>query len=124
MDDFDLLTWVPVSPLRRFRRGYDQVELLARAVARELNIKPKRLLQKIRHTPPQSGIREYAQRKANILGAYRTVHQELVRGKRILLLDDVLTSGATASECAKTLSISGAQQIYFAAIAASEHTKN
>ena len=69
----DCITWVPVSRLRRFRRGYDQVELLARAVGKELGIKPARLLKKIRHNPPQSGISGDAERRANVLGVYRLV---------------------------------------------------
>ena len=122
-EDFDILTWVPVSSLRKFRRGYDQVELLAHALAKELNVKPVRTLKKVRNTPPQSTIREYAHRRANVMGVYRVLSPELVKGKRILLLDDVITSGATASECAKTLSVAGAKHISFAAIAAAEHTK-
>ena len=123
MDDFDILGWVPVSFLRKWRRGYDQVELLAHAVGRELGVKPLRVLRKIRHTPPQSTILGFAQRRANVHGAYKTVNEDMICGKRILLLDDVITSGATATECAKTLTFSGAKEIYFAAIAASEPSK-
>lgn len=115
--DFDILTWVPVSPLRRFRRGYDQVELLARAVGRELGAEPLRLLRKIRHTPPQSGITGDAARRANVLGAYKVVNPDVLKGKRILLLDDVITTGATASECARMLLSHGAKQVNCAAVA-------
>ena len=123
LDDFDLLSWVPVSPFRRWRRGYDQSELLAHAVGHELGIMPVRVLKKIRHIPPQSTIRGSAHRRANVLGAYEPVNTALVRGKRILLLDDVITTGATAAECAKTLGFAGVKQVNFAAIAASEPIK-
>ena len=84
---------------------------------------PVRVLKKIRHVPPQSTIRGSAHRRANVLGAYEPVNAALVRGKRILLLDDVITTGATAAECAKTLGFAGVKQVNFAAIAASEPIK-
>lgn len=118
---FDVLTFVPIAPRRRFHRGYDQVELLANAVGRELGLPAVRTLRKIRNAPPQSGIGGMARRKANVLGAYRTVDPAAVRGKRILLLDDVITTGATASECARVLLTAGASEVYCACIAAAAH---
>ena len=117
-DGFDCLTWVPVSRLRKFRRGFDQVELLAKAVGRELGMTPVPLLKKVRHNRPQSGITDSARRRANVLGAYREVDREAVSGKRILLLDDILTTGATAGECARVLLTAGAKEIHCAAVAA------
>lgn len=117
MTDFDILTFVPISTLRRLHRGYDQVELLANATGKELGVVPLRTLRKIRHTPPQSGIPHEARRRANVLGAYRAVNPENLQGKRILLLDDVVTTGATASECARTLLAAGAKEVCFAALA-------
>ena len=115
---FDVLTWVPVSPLRKLRRGYDQVELLAKAVGRELGIRPVPLLRKIRHNRPNSGISDHAGRKANVLGAYRLRSGADVSGNRILLLDDILTTGATAGECARVLKTAGAKEVHCAAMAA------
>lgn len=120
-DTFDILTWVPIAPLRRLRRGYDQVELLAHAVGAELGITPVKTLRKIRNTPPQSGIKDASRRRANVLGAYAPVSPENLRGKRILLLDDVITTGATASECARVLLTAGAKEITCAALAAANH---
>lgn len=117
-EGFDLLTWVPVSRLRKLRRGYDQVELLARAVGRELGLQAVPTLQKIRHNRPQSGIRDEAERRANVLGAYRLRAGVSLEGKRILLLDDILTTGATAGEAARVLRTGGAKQVHCAAIAA------
>ena len=121
LDDFDILTWVPVAPLRRLKRGYDQVELLAKAVGAELSVNPTKTLRKIRNTPPQSRIRDAAHRRANVLGAYRAYQPEVIRGKRILLLDDIITTGATASECARVLLTAGAKEVCCAAIAVTNH---
>lgn len=117
-EGFDVLTWVPVSRLRKVRRGYDQVELLARAVGAELGMQPVRLLQKIRHNRPQSSISDAAQRRANVLGVYKMVSGQEVAGKRVLLLDDILTTGATAGEAARILRTAGAKEVHCAAVAA------
>ena len=117
-EGFDHVTWVPVSPLRKFRRGYDQVELLARAVGKELGISPVPLLKKVRHNRPQSGIFGAEKRRANVLGVYREISREAVAGKRILLLDDILTTGATAGEAARVLLTAGAKEVHCAVIAA------
>ena len=117
-EEFDVLTWIPVSPLRKLRRGYDQVELIAKAAGRELGMAPVSVLKKIRHNRPQSGISDAAMRRANVLGAYRVVHPELVSGKRVLLLDDILTTGSTASEAARMLKTAGAKEVHCAAVAA------
>ena len=90
-EGFDCLAWVPVSRWRKFHRGYDQVELLADAVGRELDMEPVKLLRKIRNNPPQSGIHDAAARRANVLGVYDAVGD--AAGKRILLVDDVISTG-------------------------------
>ena len=117
-EGFDCITWVPVSSLRKFRRGYDQVELLAKAVGRELGMQPVPLLKKVRNNKQQSRITGSAERRANVLGVYRVTHPEDIRGKRILLLDDILTTGATAGECARVLLTAGAKEVHCAVIAA------
>ena len=117
-EGFDVLTWVPVSRLRKLRRGYDQVELLARAVGAELEMTPVPTLKKIRNNRPQSRMKNPAARKANVLGAYRIADGADVTGKRVLLLDDILTTGATAGECARMLLGAGAKEVHCAAVAA------
>lgn len=114
----DLITWVPVSAKRRRERGYDQVELLANTVAGELGIPMERTLDKFRDNQPNSELKTQPERRANVLGVYKAVDPERFRGKRVLLLDDIVTTGATASECARVLRTAGAEEIYFAAIAA------
>lgn len=122
--DFDYITWVPVSFRRRFQRGYDQVELLAKAVSKELDIPVIPTLKKLRHTPAQSHLKDPSQRKANILGAYGMLPACQVVGKTVLLLDDVITTGSTASECAKVLLSAGAKDIYCAAVASAHKDKH
>ena len=117
-DGFDMLTWVPVSRLRKLRRGYDQVELLAKAVGRELGLSPVPTLKKIRNNRPQSRLKDPAARRANVLGAYRLLEGAAVKGQRVLLLDDILTTGATAGECARMLRGAGAKEVHCAAVAA------
>lgn len=117
-EGFDVLTWVPVSRLRKLRRGYDQVELLAKAVGKELGMSPVPTLIKIRNNRPQSRLKGAEARRANVLGAYRILENVDVKGKRVLLLDDILTTGATAGECARVLLSAGAKEVHCAAVAA------
>lgn len=123
MEDFDILTWIPVSRRRRFTRGFDQVELLALEVADQLGITAVSTLKKIRHTPPQSGLGDAAHRRANVLNAFRLRDSALVQGKKILLLDDIVTTGATASECARVLMTAGAKEVQLAVLAVANHEK-
>ncbi len=120
-DGFDLITWIPVSRLRKLKRGFDQVALLAKYVGKELAQTPRATLRKIRHNRPQSGIADRSQRQSNVLGAYRVTDPELVKGKRILLLDDIVTTGATAGEAARLLLTAGAKEVHFGAVAAARH---
>ncbi len=120
----DLLTWVPVSAKRLRSRGYDQVELLAKAVSPELQIPAEPLLVKFRDNRANSDLKSPAERRANVLGVYRAADPALLRGKRVLLLDDIVTTGATASECARVLLTAGAEEVYFAAVAAAGTTSS
>lgn len=121
--EFDQLSWVPVSFWRRFSRGYDQVLLIAQSVAKELDVPLVRTLKKVRHNPAQSGISDPSQRKANVIGAYAVRPDADIANKTIILIDDVITTGSTVSECAKTLLTAGAKEVYCAAVA-SAHKDN
>ena len=122
-EGFDVLTWIPVSRRRKFTRGYDQVELLANAVGSQLRMKPVRTLQKLRNNSPQSSIIGVEKRRANVLGVYRITDAELVAGKRVLLLDDIITTGATAGEAARVLLTAGANEVHFGCIAVANKRK-
>lgn len=119
--DVDLITWVPISAKRLKKRGFDQCQLLAEKLSLELDIPAVSLLKKIRDNPPQSGIVGHAHRKANVLGAYIATDPRTLNGKRILLLDDILTTGATAGECARILLTAGAEEVHLGVVAAANH---
>ncbi len=121
--DTDVLTWVPVSRLRKLKRRYDQVELLAQAVGRELEMQPVPLLKKVRHNAAQSTLSGMSQRKANVLNAYKAIDPGQIAGKRILLLDDIITTGATVSECARVLMTAGAKEVICAAVAVNPYER-
>ena len=99
------------------------MELLAQAVAAELDMEPVPTLRKVRHNRPQSRIHGQAQRRANVLGVYRLEFPEIVKGRRILLLDDIVTTGATAGECARVLLTAGAKEVHCGFMAAANHHK-
>ena len=122
--EFDLVTWVPVSRRRLRRRGYDQAELLARAACRVWQTKPSRLLRKCRHTPAQSGLRDAAQRRDNVLAAYEAADPAGIAGHRILLIDDICTTGATLRECARVLREAGAADVMCAVAARTPSEKH
>ena len=114
---YDLISWVPLSRKRLKERGYDQAMLLAMAAALELDDVAVSTLEKPLEAEKQSTMGSPEKRRANIAGAYRAVDPELIDGKRILLIDDIVTTGATLSECAKTLLSAGARQVLCAAVA-------
>ena len=114
---FDVVTWVPVSRRRLRSRGYDQARLLAESACRLWEVRPEQLLQKITDNPAQSGLTEEAARRANVLGVYEAVDPERISGHRILLVDDICTTGATLAECARVLREAGAADVVCAAAA-------
>lgn len=113
---FDLVTWVPVSRRRLRSRGYDQSKLLTRYLCRELGIPFVRALKKCRHTPAQSLTENAEARRSNVSGAYSAVQAKYFRGKTVLLIDDIITTGSTLSECAGVLRAAGAKAVYCATV--------
>lgn len=116
----DIITWVPLSHLRLRKRGYDQAQILAEETAKRLGLPCERLLKKKINTRPQSGIGDAEARRKNASGVYACCAPEKTRGRRILLIDDIVTTGATLSECASVLKKAGCAEVY-AAAAASRH---
>ena len=116
-EEADAVTWAPLSRKRLHQRGFDQAELLARAVGKKLGLPVVSTLEKVRNTQPQSSLTETAQRQANARGAYRLRPGVRVEGRRLLLVDDVVTSGSTLGECAYLLKQAGAQRVWCLALA-------
>ena len=121
--DFDVLTWAPISAKRRHQRGYDQTRLLAEAVAKELGVSCVQTLKKKRDNPAQSSQKNAEARRANVLNVYCAVEPERFAGRRILLIDDIITTGATLSECSRVLLTAGAESVRCATIAATQFSE-
>ena len=111
-DPFDLFTWVPVSRRRLRERGFDQCRLLAVQVAKVYGMRPVRTLKKWKDVPSlASSEASPAMRRKLVAGVYRVISPETVAGKRILLVDDIITTGSTLEEAAGTLRAAGAAEV-------------
>ena len=109
---FDYVTYVPMTLWKKRKRGYNQTELLAKEIAGRMNVPCKCLLKKIKKTKAQQGSTS-AERKKNLSGAFDLcVYEETIKGKTILLVDDVKTTGSTLNECSKILKKNGAEKVY------------
>ena len=114
----DLITWVPLSGRRLRKRGYDQAKLLAEEVARRTGMENRRLLVKQVHNRAQSGAGSPEKRAKNVKGVYRCTGD--AAGMRILLVDDIVTTGATLSEAAGVLLAAGAGEVVGLTLARNE----
>ena len=104
----DFVTWVPLSRRRRAKRGFDQAEMLARALAERLGLRSDRLLVRGMDASSQAR-RSGAERRAALEGAFRLAGPAIP--ERVLLIDDVLTTGSTAAACAEILKAGGANRV-------------
>lgn len=116
---FDLIGWVPLSRKRLKKRGYDQAMLLAQELSALFQTPCPQLLEKTADNPPQSGTGSAEKRRANVSGVYRIVDPLSVRDQRVLLVDDIVTTGATLNECARVLKAAGAKTVCAATLARS-----
>jgi competence protein ComFC len=117
--DFDLIVPVPLHPKRKRQRGYNQSELLARSLARLIAIPCQQLLVRIRSTLPQVGLTD-SRRKENVRNAFRCRNPESILKMRLLLIDDVMTTGATVASAARTLMDGGALRVSVLTVARAE----
>lgn len=109
---FDLITFVPTNPKNVRQRGFHHAGLLARELSSLTGIPCRPLLRKIRNTKPMHGLHP-AQRRANILGAIApAAPREAIAGRRVLIVDDLITTGSTLSECARILLAEGAAGVW------------
>lgn len=106
----DCICGVAMHPLKQRRRGYNQADELAAQLAKRLNLPCASLLEKRKNTAAQHTL-SAEKRRSNLKGAYTVPCPQQVYGKRILLVDDVVTTGTTLSECAEALYAAGAQWV-------------
>ena len=107
---FDLIVPMPLHWRRRWSRGFNQADLLSREIGRRTSIPVKNAVRRVRSTTTQAGLTN-AKRRANVSGAFRVRRRGSLHGQRILLIDDVMTTGATAASCARALKRAGAKQV-------------
>lgn len=113
---FDLVVPVPLHPARERERGFNQAELLAELFCARAGLRMQNALERIRYTTTQTAF-DRAERMENLHNAFRLRKMTDVRGCRVLLIDDVLTTGSTLSECARVLKAAGAPSVHAATAA-------
>lgn len=113
---FDLVIPVPLHPTRKRERGFNQAELLAQSLSARAGFVMQEALERIRYTTTQTAF-DRTERMENLHDAFRLRKKAHVRGLRVLLIDDVLTTGSTLSECARVLKAAGAISVHAATAA-------
>lgn len=108
---YDIIIPVPISKKRLNSRGYNQSSLIAKNLAQELNIEySEKILIKIKDNKPQSEMKQDT-RKSNVSGVYKVINEERINNKKVLIVDDIFTTGSTADECARVLKDNNAESI-------------
>ena len=115
IDRVEVITSVPTHWRHRLRRPLHAADVLAARVARQLDTPYVPLLRRLRGGPHQVGL-SYTARLANVRGAFALKRKVVLRNPRILLIDDVQTTGATINECARALLLGGAAEVYAAMV--------
>ena len=113
---FDVIVPVPLHPARERERGFNQSALLAELLSARISVNSRPLLERIRYTTTQTAF-DRAERMQNLHGAFRLRKNANVQDLRVLLIDDVLTTGSTLSECARVLKKAGARSVHAATAA-------
>jgi competence protein ComFC len=113
---FDIIIPVPLHATRQRERGFNQASLLAASLSAQTSIPSKPVLERVRYTTTQTAL-DRSERMENLHNAFRLRKNANVRGLRVLLIDDVLTTGSTLSECARVLKRAGALSVHAATAA-------
>src|SRR5207302_4555483 len=113
---FDVIVPVPLHPTRQRERGFNQASLLAELLSAQTSSPARPFLERIRYTTTQTAL-DRSERMENLHNAFRLRKNADVRGLRVLLIDDVLTTGSTLSECARVLKRAGAISVHAATAA-------
>ncbi len=114
---------VPCHKARLKERGFNQVELIANILGKKLNKSVRNdLIKRTKNTIPQNGLTK-SERKANVLGAFEILDKNEIKGKDILIIDDIYTTGCTVEECTKILLEHNTRKVYFLTIGISNRIK-
>lgn len=114
---YDIIISVPMHKLKKSVRGYNQSELIAKEIAKQMELEfEKDILVKKRNTEVQSTLTK-TQRMKNVKGAFLITDVTKIRGKKIILVDDIYTTGSTVNECSKILKQAGVKEICVVTIA-------
>ncbi len=108
--NFDVIVPMPLHWRKRWQRGFNQSALLAREISRRTHVPVKHALRRVKNTTAQAGLTN-AKRRLNVSGAFRARNKSALNAKKVLLIDDVLTTGATAASCARALKAAGAVEV-------------
>lgn len=113
----NLIVPVPIHHLKKVERGYNQSDYIVKGLSKTLQIPySTKLIKRIRHTESQTKL-NMKQRSENVANAFKVSNKKEIIGKNVLLVDDVITTGSTIQECAKTLLTAGAKIVYASSIA-------
>ena len=113
---FDVIVPMPLHWFKQWQRGFNQSNDLAREIGKKWNVPVRSVIRRKKATRPQAGLTN-AKRRANMSGAFRMPRGRSLAGMRVLLVDDVVTTGATASACARVLKRAGAAHVALLALA-------
>lgn len=117
LEKVDYISYVPISFYRYINRGYNQSELIAKCISRSLGVPLlKYCLVKIKNNKAQSTL-NISKRKSNVNGVYKVLFKKAIKGKSIILVDDIYTTGSTVNECSRILKDAGAKSIIVATVA-------
>jgi len=117
LKSYDIIIPVPIHYNRKVTRGYNQSALIAKDLAKNLNVRyeDKILFKRVNNKPQSTKNKE--DRKENVIGVYYTKNEYKLLNQKVLLLDDIYTTGSTVNECAKVLKIAGAKKVDIITIA-------
>jgi ComF family protein len=113
---FDVIVPMPLHWFKKWQRGFNQADILAREIGKKWNVPVRNVIRRKKATRPQAGLTN-AKRRLNMSGAFRIPRGRSLAGMRVLLVDDVVTTGATASACARVLKRAGAAHVALLALA-------
>ena len=118
LSDADLIVPVPLHAKRESERGFNQALILARELARHTGLPvDEHSVVRRHHTERHRAGMDAKARRKSVSGAFAVRHTELIKGKRVLLIDDVFTTGATVSACATVLFAAGANDVFVVTVA-------